>query len=243
MIIKSLLFLYLKYPIKIFAREEDGYQKTLRFTDRNMEKSLDLVMQNKGYIIENIFSEKYDFRKIDIKENSVGIVPNTQVLRKMKWPLEEFYELYRNLISELLRKNKNVYIVRHSSEDDEINKKIKEFFPSDNRVAIIEENLNAIELEHLISQMDFIVASRYHSVVHAYKNGIPAVVLGWAVKYKELLEIFQQQEYLFDCRNDLKKENFIKKVLKLETRFVAESEKIKLKTEEIINNSIYNKIF
>jgi len=243
LVMKSLLNIYLKYPIKIFARENDGYYKTLEFTKKNVEKSYDLVIRNKEYNIQNIFSKNYKLKKIDIKNNSVGIVPNMQVMRKMKWSSDEFYELYKYLISKLLLKDKNVYLIKHSSEDDEINNKIKRFFPLDNKVMVINENLNAIELEYIINQLDYIIASRYHSVVHAYKNGVPAIVIGWAIKYKELLETFGQEKYLFDCRNNLNKEDILDAVSLININYSAEKEKINLGIKAISNNSIYNKVF
>ncbi|MHC4526828.1 MAG: polysaccharide pyruvyl transferase family protein [Planctomycetota bacterium] len=96
-----------------------------------------------------------------------------------------------------------VYIVRHSDEDLGICKRLKSLFADDAKVKLIEDDLSAIELEGVLEKFDFIIASRYHSIVHAYKNSVPAIVMGWAGKYFELLREFDQAEYYFDCRNTI----------------------------------------
>ena len=54
--------------------------------------------------------------------------------------------------------------------------------------------------ENLIKQFDFLITSRYHSIVHAYRNGIPAIAIGWAEKYADLMNGFDQGDYCFDIR-------------------------------------------
>ncbi|PUU98125.1 hypothetical protein DCD76_18895, partial [Acinetobacter baumannii] len=34
--------------------------------------------------------------------------------------------------------------------------------------------------------------------VHAYKNNVPCILFGWAVKYRELAQLMYQQRYIFD---------------------------------------------
>jgi polysaccharide pyruvyl transferase WcaK-like protein len=97
--------------------------------------------------------------------------------------------------------------MRHSIEDLSFCWDIKKMFIDLDAVIIIEDDFNAIELENIIKQFDFIVASRYHSVIHAYKNNVPAIVLGWATKYKDLTRACAQESCFIDCNrriNDLK---------------------------------------
>ena len=64
-----------------------------------------------------------------------------------------------------------------------------------------------MEFAEFIEHFQYIIASRYHAIVQAYKKGIPCMVIGWAEKYRELLQIFGQAQYLFDVRSsiDIKK--------------------------------------
>ena len=53
-------------------------------------------------------------------------------------------------------------------------------------------------MDKIIQGFQFAVVSRFHGAVHSYKNCIPCIVLGWAVKYKELAKYMNQEEFSFD---------------------------------------------
>ena len=201
MILNPLLKLYLTYPLKIFAREEEGFICVRKFSKKNIEKSYDIVLQNKGYDLDNIYNKNTDFKYIKIESNSVCIIPNFMVIEQAN--INNIYSIYKSLISKLINAKKTVYLVRHSHEDLEICERIKNIFPDNKRVRLISNDLSAIELENMIKQFDFVIASRYHSIIHSYKNGVPCLVIGWATKYHELLKCFNQLDYIFDCRADV----------------------------------------
>ena len=196
-----LLRLYLKYPIKIFPREKEGLECVYKFRKKNVEKKCDIVLQNQGYNLANIFKKKVNLKNIEIENNSVGIIPNLRVIEHAN--SDEIYSIYNSLINRLIDAKKTVYILRHSYEDLVICEKIKKFFLNNKNVILISDDLNAIEFENIIKQFDFVIASRYHSIIHSYKNGVPALVIGWATKYFELLKDFDQLDYFFDCRNNI----------------------------------------
>ena len=137
------------------------------------------------------------------------------------------------MINILINENKTVYIFRHSYEDLDICFNIKNFFHNSTHVILITDNLNCIELENLIKQFDFIIASRYHSIIHAYKNEIPAFVIGWADKYKELLENFDQLPYLLDIREEINTDKSEKVLRYLIKNFKDDKKKIALKMTKI----------
>ena len=149
MLIFPLLRLYLKYPEKIYAREDDGARSVKKFTKNKVQKSCDIVLQNDGYNINNIFKSKSIYIKnVNIEPNSVGIIPNLRVIERAKNE-SEVYLIYETLINNLIKARKNVYILRHSYEDLAVCKKIKSFFPdNDDNVKLISDDLNALELEY-----------------------------------------------------------------------------------------------
>ena len=53
-------------------------------------------------------------------------------------------------------------------------------------------------VRYCLKQFQFIVASRFHAIVHAFKNGIPCIALGWATKYYDLMKQFGQEQYMLD---------------------------------------------
>lgn len=58
----------------------------------------------------------------------------------------------------------------------------------------------------IISDFQYAICSRYHAIIHAYKKYIPCIVIGWAEKFKELLESFDQGQYLFYIRDQFNSE-------------------------------------
>jgi colanic acid/amylovoran biosynthesis protein len=105
---------------------------------------------------------------------------------------------------------------------------------------LIQDDLSAIELENIIRQFNFVIASRYHSIIHSYKNGIPALVIGWATKYFELLENFNQLDYFFDIRKSIDINKINNKLDNLIQNYKYEKEKIADKMKILIKENIFN---
>lgn len=192
----------LKYPRVIFAREREGMdllQSKYHLT--NVRISNDLVLQHKGLDIDLIYREKVnpEYPKL-LTEKNVGIVPN---IRNFEFGNErlilKFYEL---IIELLLMLDKNVYIFAHS-DDMAVCRKIYYNHKGNRKVCLIEKELDCIEYCMFIRQFDFLIASRFHAIVHAYKEGIPCIAIGWARKYHELLQLVNQEKYIFDVREEL----------------------------------------
>ena len=107
---------------------------------------------------------------------------------------------------------------------------------------MIEQELSCVEFDRFVQQFDYVVASRFHAIVHAYKNGVPAIALGWATKYRELLEMFGQGEYRFDVRGKLDKESFWSAVDQMELRHARISEAIMEKMDVVRKENVYDLI-
>ena len=60
-----------------------------------------------------------------------------------------------------------------------------------------------MEITNIFKNFDFVIASRYHSIIHGYEVGVPAVIIGWAEKYHELANLFEQEEFIFDTREKI----------------------------------------
>lgn len=211
-----LLFAYLlRYPKKIFLREKIGLKSIYKFTTKNVDVSKDIVLISGEYDLKNIYKKHIELKKIKIKAGSVGLVPNRRLLAHIS--KTDLHDLYKYIIDRILESGKKVYIFRHSFEDLEVCSDLKCLFKNEKDVILIKDDLSCIELEMLIIQFDFLVASRYHSIVHAYKNFVPVIAIGWAGKYAELLSDFEQSDYLFDIRGEIDNERLdegIKKILK-----------------------------
>ncbi|OHB75184.1 MAG: hypothetical protein A2Z34_01635 [Planctomycetes bacterium RBG_16_59_8] len=225
--IESLLKNFLGWPKKIYIREDDGLKWIRPFTHRNIEKHRDLVLQPHRINPLNIFKSHSatDLREFSIAENSMGVIPNQRVMERVREG--EMMNAYRRLIALALLRMERIYIVKHSNDDKDICVKIKNLFASNDRVVLVVDDLNCLETENIIKQFRFVIASRYHSIVFAYKNAVPALVIGWAVKYRELLENFGQAQYFVDCRESLEINVLEGKMNALLDSYPSESEKIR----------------
>ncbi len=180
----------------IFAREHEGATLLQKLGIENVEVSPDLVLQADAVKWENIFYDKPEIHCPFLEtKNNIGIIPNFQTFEHGN--SENVLKIYQSIVRHLISKGKNVYIFRHSA-DINVCKKIYEGFADEKNVYLIEDELDCLDYAEFIKQFDFIVASRYHAVVHAYKENIPVIILGWAVKYQELAELMNQERYVFD---------------------------------------------
>lgn len=208
-IVWLLMMKYMKYPAAVFARETDGLNKIQPF-NKMAKLNYDIVLQsNIEYDLQNIFKHEHKrepkLPKID--SNAVAIIPNEKAL--LHGNESELLNLFNKIIQELLCRNMRVYLLPHSHEDAVICKRLKSTFSHENMVSLITDEYNCIELEFIISKFMFVVASRYHSIVHAYRKSVPVIALGWAEKYQELLSSFGQDLYLFDVRKNPDIDKFI----------------------------------
>ncbi len=236
-LLSAIVRMFLKYPEQIFPREEAGVNSLKRYIKGNIVKYPDIVLQSENYEISRIFNGDPELEDIKVKESSVGIIPNIRVFERAD--TGQLMRIYETLINPLLNARKTVYVLRHSAEDLEICTRIKSRFYDNNRVILITGDLNAIQLENIIRRFDFIIASRYHAIVHAYRNAVPALVIGWSNKYQELLEDFRQIDYYFDCRNPLDAGKINSRLRELLKNRVQESQTINQRLTGIRKTNLF----
>lgn len=230
-IINYLMKSTLSYPEKIYAREQEGYELLKnKFNLTNVEKSYDMVLLNKELNLNNVFTEVPDIKTFD-NVKGIGIVPNKENVKHGN--KDEVLKLYQLMIEKLLTAGKTVYIARHSFDDLEACNTVKSLFPDNDNVKLIDEEISAIAFDHLVEKFDFVIGSRFHSIVHSYKNAVPCIALGWATKYRELLAEFDQNEYIFDVREKINPDNVEVALDKMLDNYEHESDKIKMKLNKI----------
>ena len=97
---------------------------------------------------------------------------------------------------------------------------------NNNNVVFIDKDYSCLEYSELVKSFDYVIASRYHSIIHAFKNNIPCLSLGWATKYQELMVKFGQSAYAFDVRNNLPRESLLFALESLDERQTEEQKTI-----------------
>ncbi len=200
--IRDMLKDELAYCSLIFAREEQGYRElTEDFGLKNVVMSTDLVLQNRGIDPAAIWKKPPVYTEYPHAEaKAIGIVVNEKCFPEGEY--DKVMSFYLRLITRLLGEDYRVVLLTHSAMDTEIVKKLKASFPENAEVRLEERELDCIEYGKYIKQFNFIICSRYHGIVHAYKSGVPCLVLGWAGKYHALGSAMGQEKYVFEIPKD-----------------------------------------
>ncbi len=186
----------LKHPIVCFARETEGEAFLQEIAPRaKVRSSCDLVLQNKNI---NAVKDQYAGEIPFVEANSVGFVPNRRLIEQ--GTEEDTMACFRAAVAQIRQQGKKVYLICHAADDMSISEQIKTSFAEDDGVVVVSQILSCFAYQSLSRHFDYVVAARYHSIVHAYKEGTPVVALGWAVKYKELLGMFGQEAYLVEVK-------------------------------------------
>lgn len=238
---------YLHRVRLIFAREKEGYECLKPYKRDGLILCKDIVITNREIDEHNIYVDpKVSIQRISIMgESPVAIIPNMMCFENMD--REEFCAIYKAII-EYIRPNHEVYLLRHSKEDIEACELIYDRLDNKENVFKLTNDLNCFELEYVLRQFRFCIASRFHSIVHSYKNGTPCIVIAWAVKYYDLLQSFRQENYLFDVRKNMDISQIIGRIDEMEKNYWTEKEVIanalkeqqKLNAFDIIEEDIKN---
>lgn len=241
LVLAPLMQVYLSYPRTICARESAGRDWLAPYTEHNVRTEFDVVLHTDGYDLENVFDREPELATYDVEDGAVGIVPNAKVFDRA--PHERLYATYERIVERLLAAGRSVYVLPHSTQDHEYCREIAARFAGTESVVHVEADLNAIELESLIDQFDFVVASRYHSIVHSYKHAVPAVAIGWAPKYRELLAAFDQSRYHFDVRDGVVEDGLLRAVDELADSHAEASRQIDEQLAAIRSEDLFGTVF
>lgn len=207
--LKKLLFMplirhYLKYPVVCYAREQQGYEDLKKAAPKaNVILSRDMVLQNKEI---EVFLENTQIPAAleALLENAVGLIPNSRLNEQCG--KERAFLCYRTAIQTLTDKGYTVCLIAHSNGDLQIARQIKDECRENDKVVLLENVLSCFQYQLATRKLRFVVAARFHSVVHAFKEAVPAVALGWAVKYQELLGVFGNEHYCINVERAERKQ-------------------------------------
>lgn len=209
----------------IFAREQEGYDALVKQYDlTNVHLANDLVLSNKGVDLSRVFRTVPKIALPQISENSVAVIPNN--MNTIASSNEETVYLYSEIIRTLLGLGKKVYLISHSTMDKDLCRTLKYAFRDDKMVILQEQEFSCLEFNELVKHFQFLVASRFHAIVHAYKNSVPCVVLGWATKYHALLKQFGQEQYALDIRNGVEVVEIQRAISQMNQNYLNESKMI-----------------
>ena len=227
----------LAYCTKIYAREKEGYECLLSLGLTNVELSSDMVIREDLFpTASDIYASPSMASEVEYPApGSVGFIINENVFRI--GDSDAVFDLYAKLLDRLTDNGEKIYVLNTSTADTHLVEKVLNMMRDRSKVSIINGEYSSPELIDIIGRFKYVVASRYHSVVFAYRGAVPAIILGWASKYQDLAEHFQQQDYVFDIR-ELGVDQLLKQVDHMADNHEDESKKIKKCLERVQATSV-----
>jgi polysaccharide pyruvyl transferase WcaK-like protein len=107
------------------------------------------------------------------------------------------------------------------------------------KVAIVSEDLSPIELKSIISTAYIHIGARYHSVVAALSSGVPTISLSWHPKYKDIMRMYNCENYVYDVVNNSNLNNLFaifdevsKHKYNINKKLIDAQRKVEVKVEE-----------
>lgn len=90
---------------------------------------------------------------------------------------------------------------RHKGGDDVIAKTILDKV-SDVNIEILQlDKYTPNQVKAIISKCDIMVAARYHSIIASLSSFVPVLALSWHHKYKEVMKLFNLEDYVINKEN------------------------------------------
>lgn len=83
-------------------------------------------------------------------------------------------------------------------DDRYVNNVIFDLCKNKSNLLNIQDDLRANEVKSLLKCCDFTLCSRFHGMVSSLKVGVVPIVIGWADKYFEIMELFKLKDLVVD---------------------------------------------
>lgn len=224
----------------IFSREQEGYDALVsRYGLTNVTLTRDMVLASQIEDYSPAMRERTAVVLPQIAENSVCVIPSFKIENTTNHTI---LQVYCPIIRDCLELGLTVYISYHSSLDIDLCKDLKSAFAEEERVMFLEHDHSCMEFNELVKKFRFVISSRFHAIVHALKNGVPCVALGWATKYMDLMKLFGQEQYVFDLRNSVDSTLVAQALARMATSWQRESETIRATLPDLQNENVFDTI-
>jgi len=132
------------------------------------------------------------------------LVPNVRMLDQGKEIWGDKYLPYLTEIArESLRHDVPVHVVVHDASGDDLGLARHLCAEISSPAVTLVQETDPIALKRLLAGSLLVVGSRYHSLVAAFSQGVPALALGWSHKYAMLLRDFGCENYAIPAQAPL----------------------------------------
>lgn len=160
----------------VFAREQTSYDYAL---GTGMDTGKLRLAPDFSCLLEGVTPPSFQPTK-----ELVFIVPSAKLLTETSAEIKQSYLPFLADVSQsLLDKDIDVRILLHERNDTKIVQDLQDRL---NGVPPIVTYENAVHLKGVISHASLLIGSRFHALVSALTQGVPAIAIGWSHKYQEL---------------------------------------------------------
>ena len=179
----------LKYTDLVFAREKISYDYLAEAAGESSKLKIAPDFTN---FIDGIVSQDFDS-----KNNRFCIIPNYRMIDKTNKQDSKSYLPFMTEVTRYAYENdQKPFILVHGDVNDLIlAEKIRDSVSSN--IQIIKET-NPLKIKGIIGVSTGAISSRFHGLVSALSQGVPALATGWSHKYQKLFDDYGFSEGLLD---------------------------------------------
>lgn len=178
----------------VFAREKTSLQfiSDLGVSGNHIHQAHDFTNLAKGSVPEHI----------NLPERLACVVPNFRMLKNADDQKGDAYLTFMKSAIDEARKHglEPLYVFHDKTNDEKIAKLI------DSRLG---DSVPSLEcscprtLKGVLGRAQLVIGSRFHALVGALSQGVPALATSWSHKYEELLQEYGTADFVFDpAEND-----------------------------------------
>lgn len=175
----------------------------------------------------------------DADKNRFCLVPNYRMIDKTSKEQSQAYTPFMIKCAKyLLEKDQKPFILVHEGANDEmLAKQIAD--GSQGNIPIIKES-HPLKIKGILGACQGSIGSRFHGLVSALSQGVPALATGWSHKYKMLFKDYGFEDGLLDVTaSDGEIREKITMIIdsqsrqKIQSTITSKSEELKKKSEEM----------
>lgn len=136
----------------------------------------------------------------------VGVCPSVVLQKKVDARGGDYVGQLVPFIESIRGQGKRVLLVPHSvrtgtdkthNNDLPLCREIHSRLRLGDDLLFIDRELSSQQLRYVIGRCSLFVASRFHAMVSSLAMAVPTLVIGWSHKYREVLEMFELEEWAF----------------------------------------------
>jgi polysaccharide pyruvyl transferase WcaK-like protein len=199
--------------VYFYSRDE----RSCRYLEQALEKpqgavpvTSDIVFGFQGDILDR---GEYILRNMgcSLSRPIIGLAPNMQVYKRVAGSgmgnkyLQALVHLvdycHKHYDVDVVLQSNHMALFQDRVDDRYLCSLIALSIANPERCFMTRESLTAEATKALIGRFDYLIASRFHSLVFAFSQGIPGMAVSWSHKYRELFSLFGMEDQVQECQH------------------------------------------